>query len=64
MHNEFEYFLYIGEEESGDEMGFDLFGSDDEGPSIVHRKVLGSPPKSLVSDDNLNVCMYLYVLCM
>ncbi|XP_065907785.1 protein mono-ADP-ribosyltransferase PARP4-like isoform X2 [Dysidea avara] len=47
--------LSESEEESGDEMGFDLFGSDDEGPSIVHRKVFSSPPKSLVSDDNLNL---------
>ena len=59
-------FLYIGEEESGDEMGFDLFGSDEEGPSIVHCKVFGSPSKSSASDDNLNVrtvCSCMYCVC-
>jgi len=46
---------------SDDEMGFGLFGDDDMGPGIVHRKVFGSPPKPPEDDKVLNVHMYVCV---
>ena len=46
----------VGEEESDDEMGYGLFSLDDDmGPSIVHRKVFGSP------DTTKRVCTYMYI---